>query len=87
MVRPSVRMRWYDEHAEVHLLHGGAHEVTPGLVDVAELLRLGRSHVAVDHHARLAPLAETHLLHLPRRLPHGPAVALDDSPASSDASF
>ena len=54
--------------AEVHLLHGGAHEVAPSLVELAEVLHLGRPHIAVDQQVGLAQAGKASFLHLARPL-------------------
>ena len=57
MVRPNLRMRWY-ARALRFICCMAAHEVAPAS-SMSQNCCTSASHVAVDHHARLAPLAET----------------------------
>ena len=53
--------------AQLQLPHRRAHEILACCVDRAELLHLGRAHVAVDEHVGLAQLGEAFVLDLARR--------------------
>ena len=54
--------------AQIHLLHGGAHEILASLIELTEHLHFGRSHVAIDPHMGFVEGGKAARLNLAGRL-------------------